>query len=174
MKYKNISPVELQQWLQDGKAELVDVREPAEFAGQRIQGATLSPLGSITADSLPNTDKAIVIYCQKGARGNTACAKVTDAGAENIYNLEGGITAWQAAGLPVEQGLSKVLPLDRQVQITIGTFVLGGSLASLFLAPAYAWVPAFFGAGLLFAGLSGTCGLALLIAKMPWNQKAVG
>ena len=171
MKYKNISPAELQQWLANDAAELIDVREPAEFAGQRLHGATLLPLGSIAVEHLPKTDKAIVIYCQKGARGNTACSKLTADGAVNIYNLDGGIASWQAAGLPVEQGQTSGMPLDRQVQIAIGTLVLGGSLASLFLASAFAWIPVVFGAGLLLSGITASSPLTVLIAKMPWNQK---
>jgi rhodanese-related sulfurtransferase len=172
MKFKNVTSNQLQQWLNDDEAIIIDVREPAEFATKHIKGATLLPLGKITANDLPNTDKKIVIYCLKGARGNSACVKITDQdNSKVIYNLTGGIEAWQEAGKPVEKGNSNVLPLDRQVQLTIGTLALTGSLAGYFYDPIFMLIPAFLGAGLTFSGLSGTCGLALLMAKMPWNQK---
>lgn len=172
MKFENVSAQTVKQWLDNDEAVLIDVREPAEFSTRHIEGATLIPVGKISVDDLPQTDKKVVIYCQKGARGNTACSKVTATEhGVSVYNLEGGIAAWQQANLHTVAGNSSVLPLDRQVQITIGSAVLAGSLSAYWLDPVYAFVPAFFGAGLLFAGLSGTCGLALLLAKMPWNQK---
>lgn len=171
MKFENVTPKEAKQWLDNGEATIIDVREPAEFATKHIQGATLLPLGKITSDDLPDTHEKIIIYCQKGSRGNSACVKVTDQDNTSvIYNLEGGIEAWQAAGNSVKEGKSKVLPLDRQVQITIGSLALAGSLAAYNYDPAFILLPGFLGAGLLFAGLSGTCGLALIMAKMPWNQ----
>ncbi|WP_426357363.1 rhodanese-like domain-containing protein [Pseudocolwellia sp. HL-MZ19] len=172
MKFKNATAKEVQQWLNDGEATIIDVREPAEFANKHIQGATLLPLGKITADDLPDTKNKIVIYCQKGARGNSACIKITEQNNDVvIYNLTGGIEAWEAEGNPVKQGKSKVLPLDRQVQITIGSLALLGSSTGYLYDPVFMFIPAFLGAGLLFAGLSGTCGLAIIMAKMPWNQK---
>lgn len=172
MRIKSVTPQQLNQWLMNDEAVLIDVREPAEFSSAHIQHATLLPLGQITQNDLPSTEKKVVIYCQKGARGNSACTKVTaNDGDHVVYNLEGGIAAWQAEGLAVKKGDNKILPLDRQVQITIGTCVLAGSACAIWLNPMYAAVPAFFGAGLLFAGLSGTCGLAVVLAKMPWNQK---
>jgi rhodanese-related sulfurtransferase len=172
MKFKNVTAQEAKQWLDNGEATIIDVREPAEFATKHIKGATLLPLGKITADDLPETNKKIIIYCQKGSRGNSACVKITDQdNSAVIYNLEGGIEAWQAAGNSVKEGKGKVLPLDRQVQITIGSLALAGSLSGYFYNPAFMFLPAFLGAGLLFAGLSGTCGLAIIMAKMPWNQK---
>ncbi|MDO7085664.1 rhodanese-like domain-containing protein [Pseudocolwellia sp. AS88] len=172
MKFENVTPTKAKQWLENGEAILIDVREPAEFATKHIQGATLLPLGKITSEDLPETNKKIVIYCQKGSRGNSACVKITDQNSSVvIYNLVGGIEAWQEAGNAVKEGKSKVLPLDRQVQITIGSLALASSLTGYFHDPAFMLLPAFLGAGLLFAGLSGTCGLAILMAKMPWNQK---
>lgn len=173
MKFKNTTASEVKQWLNNDEAIVIDVREPAEFATKHIQGATLLPLGKITVDDLPDTNKKVVIYCQKGMRGNSACVKITEQDSSVIvYNMVGGIEAWESAGNSVKLGESKVLPLDRQVQITIGALALTGSLSGYFYDPVFMLIPSFLGAGLLFAGLSGTCGLALLMAKMPWNQKA--
>lgn len=171
MGYQNISARDAQQWLSNGEAVFIDVREPAEFANKHIEGAKLIPLGKISAKDLPSTNKKIIIYCQKGLRGNSACAKVTKQSNEvTVYNLEGGIQSWVDAGFHTIKGESKVLPIDRQVQLTIGLLALTGSIAGHFISPAFLLIPAFLGAGLIFAGLSGTCGLAVLLAKLPWNQ----
>lgn len=173
MKFENVNAGQVQRWLIEQDAILIDVREPAEYANKHIQGASLLPLGKISVNDLPTTDKKIVIYCQKGGRGNSACVKLTDQDdATVVYNLEGGIEAWQQAGNSVVQGESNTLPLDRQVQLTIGTLSVLGSAAAYWLNPAFILVPAFLGLGLTFAGLTGKCGLALVMAKMPWNQKA--
>lgn len=167
-----INPEELQKWLSNDEAILIDVREPAEFSTSHIEGASLLPLGKISVTDLPNTDKKMVIYCQKGMRGHSACKKLTEQDSNIVlYNLAGGISAWQESGNKIINGTSKTLPLDRQVQLTIGTLALSGSIAGYLLEPSFMLIPAFLGAGLIFAGLSGTCGLAVLLAKMPWNQK---
>ncbi len=173
MSISNISVQQLKEWIDNDEVQLVDVREKIENDAFHIQDSAHLPLGSITRDQLPKTNKKIVIYCLKGLRGQKACEKVASTDAElEIYNLIGGIDAWRSAGLPVKESEKKHFPLDRQVQITIGSFVLLGALGSVLVNPALVWVAAFFGAGLLFAGLSGTCGLAVLIARMPWNKTA--
>ena len=172
MKFTNISPAEAHTLVAQGEAQLIDVREPGEFSSKHIEGATLLPLGKITANDLPKTDKKIIIYCLRGGRGSSACTKLIDEDSTlTIYNVEGGITAWEQAGFPVKIGHRKVLPLDRQVQLTIGSAVLLGSAATYFIDPNFLIIPAFFGAGLTFAGASGFCGLARVMAMMPWNKK---
>lgn len=171
MKFTNISPAEAHALVAQGEAQLIDVREPGEFSSKHIEGATLLPLGKITANDLPKTDKKIIIYCLRGGRGSSACTKLIDEDSTlTIYNVEGGITAWEQAGFPVKIGHRKVLPLDRQVQLTIGTAVFLGSAATYFIDPNFLIIPAFFGAGLTFAGASGFCGLARVMAMMPWNK----
>ncbi len=171
MTVKHIDAHTAKQWLDDNEAILIDVREPVEHASQKITGAELHPVGSICCSNIPETDKKILIHCQKGMRGSNACQKLM---AENdgieVYNIDGGIEAWKQAGLPIEMGSKKSLPLDRQVQLTIGLSVLTFSLLGFFVNPAFALGAAFFGAGLTNAGLTGWCGLGRLMAKMPWNQ----
>ena len=171
MKFTNISPAEAHALVAQGEAQLIDVREPGEFSSKHIEGATLLPLGKITANDLPKTDKKIIIYCLRGGRGSSACTKLIDEDSTlTIYNVEGGITAWEQAGFPVKIGHRKVLPLDRQVQLTIGSAVFLGSAATYFIDPNFLIIPAFVGAGLTFAGASGFCGLASVMAMMPWNK----
>lgn len=95
MTVKTIDATTAKQWLEDDEAILIDVREPNEHAAQKIEGAQLHPLGSICCGSLPQTDKKIIIHCQKGVRGNNACQKLLSENASlDLYNLEGGIEAW--------------------------------------------------------------------------------
>lgn len=171
MTVRHIDAQTAKQWLDNNEAILIDVREPAEHAAQKISGAALHPVGTICCSGIPQTDKKILIHCQKGLRGSNACQKLI---AENdsleVYNIEGGIQAWRQAGLPVESSGKMMLPLDRQVQLTIGLSVLIFGLLGYFVNPVYALGAAFFGAGLTNAGLTGWCGLAKLMAKVPWNR----
>jgi len=172
MQYQNINAIEAKQWLSDGEAIFIDVREIAEFNNKHIDGAYLSPLGKISNQNLPQTDKKIIIYCQKGARGKSACLKLNKKDNANIvYNLEGGIEAWEQAGFHVVSTKSSAMSLDRQVQLTIGLLVLLSSMTSYYLSPVFIFISAFLGICLIFAGVTGTCGLVVLLAKMPWNQK---
>ena len=103
MNVKTVDVTTAKQWLDKKQAILIDVREPAEYASQKIVGAALHPLGSISVNSIPQTDKKILIYCQKGARGSNACQKLmTENESLEVYNIEGGIEAWQQAGLATE------------------------------------------------------------------------
>lgn len=171
MTVQNIDVHTAKQWLDKNEAILIDVREPAEHAFQKIIGSALHPVGSICCSGIPETDKKILIHCQKGMRGSNACQKLmTENEALEVYNIKGGIEAWQQAGFPVEISGKKILPLDRQVQLTIGLSVLTFGLLGYFVNPVFALGAAFFGAGLTNAGLTGWCGLARLMAKMPWNR----
>lgn len=172
MPIKTIDAATLKQWLDKGEAVLLDVREPAEHAACHISDARLMPLGKVNKNALDaEGNKRIVIHCQRGGRGSSACEKLlAEDPSLEIYNLEGGIQAWESAGLPVKKNGSRILPLDRQVQLTIGLCVLTGSILGYFVNPLFFLLTGFFGAGLTFAGLTGFCGLALVMAKMPWNN----
>jgi len=169
---QTIDPKAAKDLLDKNEAVIIDVRETAEHEAQRIPGAKLIPLGVINADDLkPYAGKKIIIHCQLGRRGGVACDKLLTAAPDlQIYNLEGGLAAWENNQLPVEPAHSNFIGLDRQVQITIGSGVLLGVVLGYFVSAAFLLLAAFFGAGLLYAGFSGTCTLALLMAKMPWNK----
>lgn len=174
MTLKTIDVPTLKRWMDNNEAVLVDVREPAEYAAEHIAGARLLPLSKVQKSALPeHSDKKLVLHCKRGARGGSACEKLLaeDPNLE-IYNLAEGIGGWAAAGLPVSGSKRTFLPLDRQVQLTIGLCLLLASMVGLMGEPRWFLVTGFFGAGLTFAGLTGFCGLARVMAKMPWNQKA--
>lgn len=163
----------LKQWLEQHEAVLVDVREPAEYAAENICGATLLPLSRVSRLALPDcTGKKLVIHCRKGGRGISACEKLlAEDPSLDIYNLEGGIEAWRAAGLAVATPGKPILPLDRQTQLSIGILLVAASLAGYLFTPAFFLLTGAIGMGLMVAGMTGVCGLALLIARMPWNQR---
>ncbi|CDZ28221.1 rhodanese-like domain-containing protein [Neorhizobium galegae] len=173
---RTVSATQAADWLAAGDAILIDVREPDEFREEHIGAAASLPLGSVAGlrqnFTIPENRK-IVVHCLKGGRGEQACRKLEDIlPAHQIYNLEGGITAWKQAGLPVV-GLATGGPsIFRQVQMIVGSLVLlFVALGFVGLTPAFA-LAGFFGFMLAFAGFSGWCGLALLLQRMPWNRTA--
>ncbi len=171
MTYQTITSTDAEQLLINNDAVLIDVREPAEHRQANITQAQLKPLSDLNLEGIDTVNKKVIIHCQKGMRGAKACQQLISAHPDvSFYNLDGGILAWQQAGLPVNKTASKVLPLDRQVQISVGGGVVLGVLLSQTINPNFVWLAGFFGAGLLFAGLSGFCGLARVLAKMPWNK----
>lgn len=172
MSIKNVNSETLKQWLKNDEAIVVDVREPAENAAERIDGSILIPLGEICQKSLPETNgKKLVIHCRSGKRSQTACNKILNEDPNcEIYNLEGGIMAWINSGNKIKSSGKFFLPLDQQVQLTIGFGTLLGSVLGYFVNPLFFILSGFFGAGLCFAGITGFCGLAVLMAKMPWNK----
>ncbi len=171
MPIQTIDAATLKSWLEKGEAALIDVREPGEHAASSIPGAKLLPLSGISRQALSEfAGKKLVIHCQAGKRGGTACEKLlAEDPALEIYNLEGGIAAWIAAGNAVKTSGKCFLPLDRQVQLTVGLGLLLSVLLGYTIASGFFLLCAVFGAGLTFAGLTGHCGLAKLLAKAPWN-----
>jgi rhodanese-related sulfurtransferase len=161
-------------WLAAGQALLVDVREPAEFASEHIAGATLLPLSKFDPTQLPDAPgRKLVMQCRHGTRARQACAKLAPAQRASAWVLDGGIEGWKQAGLPTVQAAPGKSGMDvqRQTQFTIGALVLLGTLLGAFVSPWFLLLPGAIGCGLIFAGVTGTCMLALLLARLPWNQR---
>lgn len=162
---------------QDSDLSIIDVRTPIEYAEVHVAQARLLPLDSLAPRSLiesgklPN-DKPIYILCRSGQRATKASEQFINAGFSNTVVVEGGTLAWIEAGLPVERSEVKVISLERQVRIAAGSLVLTGVLLGWFVNPAFFGLSAFVGTGLIFAGITDWCGMGLLLAKAPWNQKA--
>lgn len=154
---------------------LVDVRSPREYGKERIPDSGLHPLGSLDSEKVKRDAKGrpVVIICASGDRSEMAAERLSSDGVETLL-LEGGLKAWNAAGLPVErpeEGQScRVIPVERQVRIGAGLLVLTGSLLGLLVNPLYTLIAVFVGCGLVFAGVTGWCGMGLVLAKMPWNR----
>ena len=171
----SIKPLDLQRLLAEGApAQLLDVRTPGEFAAAHVPGAKLIPLDDLdpVAFQRQRGSEEIPVYvlCQSGGRARKAIEKLERGGVHGCVLVEGGTQAWIDAGLPTERAPSTVLPLMRQVQITVGLISAAGAALALTINPLFAIIPLVMGCGLLFAGLTGMCGLALLLAKMPWNR----
>lgn len=171
-----ISPRHLHDLVRAGqKINLVDVRTPVEFQEVHVDFARNVPLDQLDVQRLKGelngTAEPLYVICRSGGRGKQACEKLEAAGMGSVINVEGGTLAWDQAGLPVVRG-EKVMSLERQVRIAAGSLVLLGSVLGAFVSPYWIGLAAFVGAGLVFAGVTDTCGMGMLLAKMPWNQVA--
>ncbi len=171
---RSISPVQLCLLLAAGSpVELLDVRTPPEFTNAHVPGARLIPLDDLDIEAYLTRHQPgspLYVICLAGGRAKMAIDRFEKAGCFDCLLVEGGTQAWIDAGLPVDRGAGKVLPLMRQVQIVVGALsAMGGALA-LLVSPWFALLPVLIGSGLLFAGLTGKCGLAYLLARIPWNR----
>ena len=156
--------------LDSGKSlTLIDVRTPAEHGAVHIAGSRLMPLDRLDPAAVKAAAGPCVLICQSGKRSQLAYDKLTAAGCQNLSVLEGGIAAWESAGLSVNRG-AKAISLERQVRIAAGSLVLVGVILGTWLHPGFYGISAFVGAGLVFAGVTDWCGMAMLLAKMPWNR----
>ena len=174
MSVSTISPQELHNRIRSGeKVELIDVRTPVEFREVHAEPAKNVPLDRLDAgehaSNRNGTNEPLYVICRSGSRANQACERFHAAGYENVVNVEGGTQAWDQAGLPVVRG-QKSMSLERQVRIAAGSLVLIGAVLALVAHPYFIALSAFVGAGLIFAGVTDTCGMGMMLAKMPWNQ----
>ena len=156
-----------------GTPVLLDVRTPLEHRELHIPGSRLIPLDELDAAAFAREHGAAaecIVVCRSGNRARKAAGQLAGAGLENVAIIEGGVLAWEEAGLPVNRG-AKVISLERQVRIAAGAIVLAGVLLAQFVHPAFIWLSGFAGAGLMFAGITDWCGMGMLIARMPWNRR---
>lgn len=169
-----LQSTQLQADRQSGKrVTLIDVRTPVEYQEMHIAGSHLMPLDQLDpaqVKSASTGSERSVLICRSGKRAEQAFEKLRAAGCENLVILDGGVSQWESAGLPLERSTRKHLPLMRQVQLVIGVLALTGSILALTVNKNFAILPAFLGAGLTMAGSTGWCGLAILLSKMPWNK----
>jgi rhodanese-related sulfurtransferase len=156
------------------KIDLIDVRTATEYREVHVEAARNVPLDQLDPAKLIEgrnsaANEPMYFICRSGGRGQQACEKLLKAGFSNIVNVEGGTMACVEAGLPVVRG-KKAISLERQVRIAAGSLVLLGAALSWFVHPAFLGLSAFVGAGLVFAGITDTCGMGMALARMPWNQ----
>lgn len=169
MTLETISPAEARAAMLAG-ALLVDIREADEHAREHIAGALNIPLSRLA--SLRCEGRTVIFLCGTGMRTTANAAVLAQAaGTAPCRVMKGGVAAWRSAGLPTEVDRSRPLPIMRQVQIVAGALVLLGVLLSATVAPAFIALSAFVGAGLVFAGITGFCGMARLLGLMPWNRR---
>jgi rhodanese-related sulfurtransferase len=175
MDVPTIMPNELEAlWRRGDAVDLIDVRTPVEYQEIHAKPARLVPLDGLDPGAVMRSrngagDRPLYMICRSGSRGRQACERFHAAGFTNVINVEGGTLAWERAGLPVVRG-KKAISLERQVRIAAGSLVLFGTLLGAFVHPAFLGLSAFVGAGLVFAGVTDTCGMGMLLARMPWNR----
>lgn len=179
MAVSTMTPTEFSQLLQGGRRiDVIDVRTPAEFREVHLRVASNVPLDrldpkTVMASRGGTQTAPLYVICKAGSRGKQACEKFLAAGFTNVVNIEGGTEACIAAGLPVVRG-KKAISLERQVRIAAGALVLIGAGLGAFVDVRWIALSAFVGAGLVFAGVTDTCGMAMLLGRMPWNQVREG
>lgn len=171
---QEINAVTLKKWLNKKEAILIDVREPGEFAAEHIAGAKLMSLSQFDPSAISqNSDRKIVLQCQSGKRSTQAARKMLEMGFEEVFHLQGGLPTWKAAGYPTVVNKNAPISMFRQVQIVAGSLVFLGTVLGAVVSPWFLILSGFVGAGLVFAGVTNTCAMAMLLAKLPYNQKAV-
>ena len=165
-----ITPAAAQDLLANG-VTLVDIRSADEYAREHIAGAQRLDVAALQVEQFT---APVIFHCRLGQRTRQHAARLRASVRADVaaYLLDGGIEAWKQAGLPVVRDRSQPLELQRQVHIAAGSLIILGALLGATVSPWFYGLCALVGAGLVFAGVSGFCGMAVLLAKMPWNQKA--
>jgi rhodanese-related sulfurtransferase len=162
---QDVEATMLKVWLERGEALLIDVREPSEYAAEHIPDARLLPLSTFDPARVPQeAGKKVVLHCVMGMRSAQAGQKLLDAGFTTVYNFRGGVQAWKDAGYATARGQRPPLSLQRQGQIASGSLVLLGTLLGVIASPWFLLLSGVAGIGLVYAGMSGTDGMATLLA----------
>lgn len=172
---KKVSDTDLKGWCRNGQLPdemvLIDIREPNEYVREHIPGSINIPINTLSQESIEQfKDKTIVFYCRLGNRTQGAKDKLMMLNLKQAYCLPQGIEQWKKCQLPIVKNANAPIEVMRQVQITAGTLVVTGVVLAWLVHPYFIGISAFVGAGLMFAGISGTCAMATILAKMPWNR----
>ena len=167
-----LSPAETRRRVTESGAILVDIREADEYVRRHIPGALSQPLsGWEAAHMTVDPQHEVIFTCRTGMRTAGACDRLAARVSGSTLVLEGGVDAWEKAGLPLAIDSKAPLEIMRQVQITAGLLVLAGVVLGFAAAPVWFGLSAFVGAGLTFAGATGFCGMARLLMLAPWNHR---
>jgi rhodanese-related sulfurtransferase len=174
MSIRSVTPEQARELVADG-AVLLDVRDADEYAREHIPQARNVSLASLSHASVPRDGaRAVIFHCRSGARTSANASRlVTAAAGCDAYILEGGLDAWKRAGLPVLTDAKQPIEIMRQVQITAGGLVVLGVVLGATVLPMFYGLAALIGAGLMFSGISGTCAMASMLRRLPWNRRAV-
>ncbi len=160
--------------IEDDKAILIDIRESDEFAREHIPGAHHEPLSGFDAADFPkDLGKIAIFHCASGARTAEAAPRILGTAFSEVFQLDQGLAGWKKAGLKTVVNRAAPISIMRQVQITAGSLVLLGVILGFMVSPWFFALSGFVGAGLTFAGVSGTCAMANLLTLMPWNRRAL-
>jgi len=172
-----ILPAELNNLLGcEPSTVLLDVRTPVEYAAMHVPRAHNVPLAALAPKRLADTGvvrtgEPIYLICRSDARATIAAERFAMDGFENTVVVTGGLLEWSNAGLPVERGEARGKRLERQVWIVAGALLGTGVVLGHFSHPWFIGLTGFVGAGLVFGGITDFCGMGLLLAKLPWNNR---
>jgi len=173
MTLRNLAPHAASALLAKG-ALLIDIRDADEHVREHIPQARHIPLARLRdAAPIAPPGATVIFHCRSGHRTRLHAQALAAAAPGGACLLEGGLDAWKCAGLPVARDLSRPLELQRQVHIAAGTLIVLGAALGVAVDPWFHLLPAVVGGGLVFAGLSGFCGLARILAKAPWNRRGL-
>lgn len=152
---------------------VLDVRTPAEYQTAHIPGSFNLSLDQLPehVESLSGVVHPVVLVCRSGSRARQAGDMLARTGKANVQLLEGGLLAWEESKLPVRRGQKQAVSLERQVRIVAGLMAAVGGVLSVFVNPWFGLVPTFVGAGLVNAGITDKCPMALLLARLPYNRR---
>ena len=166
-----LSPASLAERIAQGSIQIIDIREADEYAREHIAASQSLPLSSLN-QALPNEGKDIVFTCKSGQRTKANSEHLAACAPVPAYVLEGGLDGWKRAGFASVIIRSKPIDMMRQVQMIAGSLILLGVVLGTLVHPGLYGISAFVGAGPLFAGLTGFCGMARLLAFAPWNRQS--
>lgn len=172
---KYINPEMMKAPLQ-ANCTILDVRTDMEHAGQHLDCPHIHiPLDQLNVDDFVmknklTNDSQLYILCHSGKRAERAAGLFNAKGIKNIHVIDGGISACQGCGVTVKSKSSAPISLERQVRITAGIMIVLGSILALLFSSAFLIITLFVGCGLIFAGITNKCGMALLLTKAPWNK----
>lgn len=171
----SLSNEELAKWYSNGHIPdnivIIDIREPDEYRREHIPGSRNIPVSQLPhTDFSADKDKTAIFHCHSGNRTKAAKEAILACGFKQTYCLPQGIAQWKQCKMPLICDKSAPMDIMRQVQITAGSLVVIGVLLGYFLSPYFVLLSAFVGAGLIFAGLTGSCHMAKLLSYMPWNR----
>jgi len=167
-----IEAFELNQKLNFQQVILLDVREAGEYASEYIAGSISMSLSRFDPFQIVQMgDHPIVLCCQSGMRSSQAAEKLREYGLTNVMQLKGGLSSWKASGFKTQMDRSAPISLFRQVQIVAGSLVAIGTGLGVLVSPWFLLLSGFVGCGLVFAGISNTCAMGMLLAKLPYNQR---
>lgn len=175
MSIRTITSQQLGELLiQQPDLPLIDVRTPREFRGKHVVGATNLPLDQLSEERLNSAlsqrkNGTVYFICKGGTRSQMACEKAHAFGLSDVVNVEGGTDNCVSTGLEIERG-ARAVSLERQVRIVAGGLILTGAVLAIAVHPYWAGLAAFVGAGLVFSGVTDTCIMGDILAKMPWNR----
>ncbi|ESQ88198.1 hypothetical protein ABAC460_16180 [Asticcacaulis sp. AC460] len=149
---------------------MVDIRDADEHRRERIEGALNCPVSALDAVTIEGD--IIVFHCKSGGRTQVHADRLAaKAGERNWLLLDGGLDNWKQSGLPVQKDARQPIELQRQVMIAAGLLVVAGVLLARFVAAPLILLSGLVGAGLVFAGVTGFCGMAKLLMLAPWNRR---